>query len=400
MNARRCASLSIQTGTPIQPKRSNMNCKLIPLACAAVLALAPSARAQLNIPSDASDGVFAPTASVEIDLSEASGGAWDADNSARAGRGIYDADKWAVVFKFASVSVPKDVTVTFKNHPSRAPVVWLVQGNVVIEGVVSLDGKDRSDDASLAHVNQEGGPGGFRGGLGNDQGNAGWGLGPVSGYLYNSYSSERLLPLIGGTGRRYGIRGPSGGGSILVATRQDIVVDGRLSAMGGAGGYPGNPVASGGGIRLVAQDVRGGGVFNVDYGRFRLEAITQHLTHPRFADSFPVNPGPTPVIWPPADAPRAHIVSVGGEPTPAEPLAQLNGQPDLTLQTTNVVEVVIETLNFPIEGSVQLRVMPKYAEPWSVGAAFTSGSFAQATWVATTTINPAYTTLQVRAAAP
>ena len=37
--------------------------------------------AQLNVPSDGSDGVFSPTADIEIDLSQAITGVWSDDNT-------------------------------------------------------------------------------------------------------------------------------------------------------------------------------------------------------------------------------------------------------------------------------------------------------------------------------
>jgi len=108
------------------------------LCCSVVLGL-------INVPSDGSDGAFNPTANVEVDLSQAVTGApgvwgepWLQPGT---GTGVYDADKWAVVFKYSSVNIPSGVTVTFKNHASRAPVVWLVQGNTTIAGTVNLDGQ-------------------------------------------------------------------------------------------------------------------------------------------------------------------------------------------------------------------------------------------------------------------
>ena len=127
----------------------------------AALALPPVCWGDINVPSDGSDGVFAPPTNIVIDLSQAVTGVWDQNNSDNAGRGVYDPEKWAVVFKFASVTIPTNVTVRFANHPSRAPVVWLVQGNVVINGVVSVNGQAADENSSLANVNIEGGPGGF-----------------------------------------------------------------------------------------------------------------------------------------------------------------------------------------------------------------------------------------------
>ena len=108
------------------------------LAAFAFVASVSSAFAQLIIPSDGSDGAFNPVANVEIDLSQAVTGTWS-NPSPSSGNGIYDAEKWAIVFKYSSVNIPSGVTVTFKNHPSHAPVVWLVQGSVNIAGTVSVD---------------------------------------------------------------------------------------------------------------------------------------------------------------------------------------------------------------------------------------------------------------------
>ena len=126
-------------------------------------AFAPAVFAQLSIPGDGSDGALNITTNTVIDLSRAATGAWDANNATTAGKGIYDPTKWAVVFKYSSVTISNGATVTFSNHPSRAPVVWLVNGDVMIHsnGVLSLDGQyGVSDTINLA----EPGPGGFRGG--------------------------------------------------------------------------------------------------------------------------------------------------------------------------------------------------------------------------------------------
>ena len=88
--------------------------------------LAPSGLAQVSIPSDGSDGALIVSADTVIDLSNAIAGAWNANNVANAGKGIYDSNKWAVVFKYSSVVISNGATLTFANHPGRAPVVWLV----------------------------------------------------------------------------------------------------------------------------------------------------------------------------------------------------------------------------------------------------------------------------------
>jgi hypothetical protein len=162
----------------------------------------------------------------------------------------------------------------------------------------------------------------------------------------------------------------------------------------------------------MCEEIRGPGYFDVDRaGRIRIEANSQRLTNPSFADWIaprPADANGNVIIWPPADAPKATILSLTtvtngvtvSYPSPAEPLAPLNGTPDLLIQTTNIVEILVETLNFPIEGSVNVRVIPKGNNASLIGARWVSGNFARALWKATNTMGTAYTTLQVRAYAP
>ena len=122
-------------------------------------AYVPSSIAQIGVPSDGSDGALNITTNTVLDLSQAVTGSWSANNSAHAGLGIYDPTVWAVVFKYSSVTIASNATVTFNNHPSTAPVVWLVTGNVTINGTVSLNGEDIAPIPLLAVP----GPGGYRG---------------------------------------------------------------------------------------------------------------------------------------------------------------------------------------------------------------------------------------------
>ena len=118
---------------------------------------------QITIPSDGSDGPFSPATDIEVDLTQAIPGVWSDDNAgADIGKGIYDKDQWAIVFEYSSVNIPEDVTVTFKNHPSNPPVIWLVSGDVTIDGTLSLEGESEFDSGLSALNPNNGGPGGFR----------------------------------------------------------------------------------------------------------------------------------------------------------------------------------------------------------------------------------------------
>ena len=118
------------------------------LACSVCMAL--------NIPgADGSDGVLKITTAdcvngvYTIDLGRAATKQWDAKPTT-AGCGVYDPEKWAVVFKYSSVQIDAGCTLKFVNHPSNPPVYWLVSGDVTINGEINLDGdrgqdKDRKD---------------------------------------------------------------------------------------------------------------------------------------------------------------------------------------------------------------------------------------------------------------
>jgi len=123
-----------------------------------VMLVALPTAASIVVPgADGSDGAFAPGGSIEIDLGLATTAAWDTPGT---GDGVYDPDQWAVVFKYSSVHVPAGATVTFKNHPGNPPVVWLVSGNVEIDGTVQVNGRQAQNGFPGIP-----GPGGFSGGF-------------------------------------------------------------------------------------------------------------------------------------------------------------------------------------------------------------------------------------------
>ena len=148
----------------------------VPLLAALLAASVLAAHAQLTIPfANGSDGALNVTSNTVIDLSLAGSGVWT-NTSASPGNGTYDAKQWAVVFKYSSVNIASNASVTFLNHPTHAPVVWLVKTNVTINGELSLDGQPGPSGASSSLV--EPGPGGFRGGSALSSGvNAGFGPG-------------------------------------------------------------------------------------------------------------------------------------------------------------------------------------------------------------------------------
>jgi hypothetical protein len=421
-----------------------------PVALLSLGLLLPSPRAHsaLVVPgANGTDGALEVVANTVIDLSEAVTGAWDADNTANAGKGVYDASKWAVVFKYSSVNVASGAKVTFKNHPSRAPVVWLVNGDVTISGTVSLDGAVGAPPPGLA----EPGPGGFRGGTGVYGGvgaSAGFGVGggglslgswwlPGLGGSYGSqaaggpapYGNPSLVPLIGGSGgggtqrdETWVSGGGSGGGALLIASVGYVVVEGAITADGGslrpnfyaAGG-------SGGAIRIVADGLAGvgtvrarGGAANNQAGggtggagRIRLERVTNDSSLTIIPDPSVVSlaPGATALIWPPANAPTVRVVSIGGVDAPADPRPHFGAAgPDVALPAAASTAVVVETTNVEEASQVQVRATPRSGGTFTVVNA-TKDSVVSADpltlrWIANLPVATGYSAVQVKVVRP
>ena len=288
---------------------------------AALLCSAGSvAQADVIIPGNmAGAPAWSPAANVTVNLAQAIEGPWDSTPpNANPLIGIYDPNVWAVVFKFSSVNIPSNVTVTFNNHPSNPPVVWLVDGPVTINGVVSLNGAAGHDWNQVGLLATPG-PGGFRGGRASEVGwtsaggfgpgagrpasstacwsgpGAGYGQSGTGGWANGNggiaYGSAAVLPLVGGSGGCGGNAilnpddssgGGAGGGAILIASRTTMTLGtglGRIRSVGGNGGNGTNGSqcnagqwtigggGSGGAVRLIADTVIGTGAVDVRGGK-------------------------------------------------------------------------------------------------------------------------------------
>jgi hypothetical protein len=368
-----------------------------------VLALFASSallQAQLSIPSDGSDGALNITANTVIDLSQAVTGTWDANNSANAGKGIFDPAKRAIVFKYSSVNINASRTVTFTNHPSRAPVVWLVQGTVAIAGTLSLNGSTPPFNNLLA----EPGPGGFRGGANGAPGigsglGVGGGISPsIAGSYATTYGTHSVLPLVGGSG---GHGGGAGGGAILIAAANSISVTGSVTSVGGTTFSGSLGIGSGGAIRLVANSISGTGTLDVrNDGRIRLEANSVSGNVVTLPQTIAVPPATPPTIWPGNGAPTVKITNVDSSAAPAVPTAPLDLTADVGVSTNGATTVTLQTTNFPTNGVVQVRAAPKFGTATWTTAVFQSGDATSANWTATVTFPTGFTTLQARATVP
>jgi hypothetical protein len=323
-------------------------------------------------------------------------------------------------------------------------VVWLVSGDVKINGDLGLDGQSVYNNApQLA----EPGPGGFRGGAGTftggvyassgfgpgggDYGNWGagasyGGAGVVANNNWNilpaeTYGNPSLLPLIGGSGGGgyyYGTQGGgAGGGAILIASAGTITISGAVHANGGNEGYNrGAGGGSGGGIRLVANALAGSGTVQClgandqsygGVGRVRVERVLNNNTIQVTPDPsvVPLQAGNTPLIWLPTNGPTATIVSVGTAAAPADPRASFGTYgPDVTLPQTTNTAVVVQTVNAETASQVLVRVTARanaeFTETPATLVQTNSLNPLTLTWVANVPVNAGFSSLIARVIRP
>src|ERR1019366_1989727 len=87
------------------------------------------------------------------------------------------------------------------------------------------------------------------------------------------------------------------------------------------------------------------------------------------------------VIWPATNAPTVQVISVASLAAPTDPLAQMSAAgDDLTLATTNTVAIVLQTSNFPINGTVNVYIKPRNNPQSILQASCVSGNTNQAIW--------------------
>lgn len=410
----------------------HLKTKLAALALA-LTTIVPSLHAQLTLPTtDVSDGALnvASGTTTNIDLSQAATVSNWTNTSPVAGKGVYDPVQWAVVFKYSAINIGSNATVNFINHPTHAPVVWLVNGNVTINGTVNLDGQNgnNTDPNNLT----EPGPGGFRGGGGVTFG-YGPGFGPGGGASANgngtysgTYGNAQIFPLIGGSGGSgyNGYNGSSGGGAILIAASGNMnLTNAYIHATGGNNSccsYGGS--GSGGAIRLIAYQISGNGSTGITAlggggnnsvasavpycGRIRLEATSVLGLFSPNPYTAAVAPDSPVKIFPVTNAPTVTILNVGLTPVSADPKAIMSSgvnADDVTLITTNTVTIQLQTQNFPTNGTVSVYIKPRNnnSSQTIIPAILDSGTTNSALWHVSTTLLfpgiPAHTVIEARA---
>lgn len=281
---------------------------------------------------------------------------------------------------YTTVHVPPNVTVTFTPNAANTPVYLLATGGVFIEGNIRVDG-----EGGTSLRGGRGGPGGFAGGMPGILGAApGNGQGPGGGQghldanqagrgVYGSrstavraldgevYGSQLLVPLVGGSGgggfANQG--GGGGGGAILIASSTAItnVAGSVIRAWGG------NPNGSGGAIRLVAPLIVGTGTLDVSgavtaySGRVRCDLIERQLFGLSFTPgTAPVTAGEAFMVTFPPNVPSLRLVSVAGEPVPANSPAGFTVQ--LPFGAPAIQPIVLEATDFGVDVPVAIRLTP------------------------------------------
>ena len=322
------------------------------------------------------------------------------------------------VYQYTYINIPYRATVTFIPNANNTPVVWLVQSNCVIDGIVSVSGQN----GNVAEGGQ-GGPGGWRGGNGGVTATSGYGpggglvgeiggsasyggLGSTGAYAPPpgpTYGNTFLIPLQGGSGgggNSYSASptgGGGGGGAILIAASDAIMVSGFVIADGGANGNNGGWRAgggSGGAVRFIASTITGAGMIstvggNGAYGR----GGSGRVRFDSFANNFAgqiagaLTQGFQPIIIPTAgQGAQLTVTSVGGVPVSASPTGVLS-TPDavLSAQQNNPIPILVHCSNIPLNTQITVSVKPANGAAVSATGLNSSGTLSSST--ATVLIN-------------
>ena len=152
---------------------------------------------------------------------------------------------------------------------------------------------------------------------------------------------------------------------------------------------------AGGGIRLLAPIISGQGTVSTDkgfgfggikagFGRVRMEAFQNDFTGSIVGVSRLATLSPHAIILP--DTPLATIVvtQIAGFDVPDAPSGSFL-DPDVTMDSSTAVELVIEATNVPTDAGLTLSLYPETGPDRIIAAAFVSGDESASTWTASAT---------------
>ncbi len=408
--------------------------KLFPRLLSASLLIggACAVNAQIAIGTlDSSDGslVLGNFTTKTFNLNEAAVSNWDSPAPV-AGKGVYDNTYFATVYKFSSLSMVATANINFINRSNGSPVVFLIQGNAVIDGTINLSG-----------VQNTPGPGGFRGGLfgsstilgsaGGGPGggqpnltsglNAGAGSYATLGTRTNTlsalsgpvYGNDRIIPLIGGSGggAHQAVNGYGGGGALLLVVRGTLTLNGAIVANGATDNFLSAGAGSGGAVRIICDQLGGTGSISAycstnvgtgnvgGLGRIRIERNNGTITG---AGTLPApsygTAGAVAKVWPDSTDPSLKVHTVGVLGVPADPLGGMNA-PDIEVTNEGPFNVVVHATNVPTDSSwsVVLKSGPRNGPYIETPMTLSSGNQSFSVWSASLTFAEGLRTLQARA---
>jgi hypothetical protein len=322
------------------------------------------------------------------------------------------------IYNFTTINIGAGVIVRLSGRNLNGPLYWLATGNVTIAGTIDLNGENGAGytNTESARVVAYPGAGGYAGGVGGGRSTIGTvlapqpGSGPGGGAAGNPAvnqgnaaagtftSNTFLVPLVGGSGggggnspfndRPIGAGGGAGGGAILIASSTSIAITGLIRANGGAAageGSGGGGPGAGGAIRLTAPSISGTGTLQA--ARVRLE--TANYQGPTNI-SQPFTVTSTPNLFLPTTPPGSlRITSIGGASVPVNPTGSFT-VPDVNINSTSAVSVVVEAHNIPVGTVVNLQFFDDGGADFSVNTLPLSGTLATSTATASVTFPPGF----------
>lgn len=312
------------------------------------------------------------------------------------------------VFNFTTITIPTGVTVKLSGAVLHGPVYWLATGAVDIEGTLDLSGA-----AGVAQTNMTAlrvpatpGAGGYSGGVAQTStSSAEPGLGPLGGRSGGCAgnggfgANVLLVPLFGGSGGGGSDGGGgAGGGAILIASSSTITVNGTIAANGGSGNTH-SGAGAGGGIRLVAQTIAGhgnltvsGGASNCGVGTsgiIRLEGNSISYTGGESGNVAFGTPFATFVPTAANPPPTVRVQTVGGVTVNPNPTGSFT-TPDVTINTSVVVPVVVQASYVPLGTIIHLQIYSDNAPDILVDTPGLAGTLASSTATVNVTFPSGY----------
>jgi hypothetical protein len=115
--------------------------------------------------------------------------------------------------------------------------------------------------------------------------------------------------------------------------------------------------------------------------------------------------GATPLIWVPANGPSVRVLSIGGNPSPADPRAEFGAiGADVVLPLVTNTTVVLETTNVEQAALVKVRATPRANGNFTTATASVTEVVSEdplvLRWTATVPVNTGYSAIQVQVVRP